>query len=226
MPVLHRYLGNPVLTGIGRLFFSSPIRDFHCGLRGFNKASIQALDLRTSGMEFASEMVVKGTLRHLRITEVPTTLSPDVRSRPPHLRSWSDGWRHLFFLLMYAPRWLFLYPGLALIALGITMMLAMLPGPLRFGSVVFDVHTILVAMAAILVGSQTITFFLLAKRFAINERLLPDDSKFRAFRNLVSLERAVAAGLAMIAVGVDDKSFPPLQPRPSKIRAVSFGLRP
>ncbi len=202
MPALHRYLGNPVLTRIGRIFFKSPIRDFHCGLRGFDKAAIEALDLRTTGMEFASEMVVKATLGGLRIAEVPTTLSPDGRSRRPHLRSWRDGWRHLRFLLMYAPRWLFLYPGLALAGFGAAIMAAVLPGPLRLGSVVFDVHTLLVAMAAILVGSQTVIFFLLAKRFAVNEGLLPDSRGFRLYQRLVSLERAVAAGLAMMLFGL------------------------
>ncbi len=117
MPPLHRYLGNPVLTGIGRLFFKSPSGDFHCGLRGFSKQAIDRLELQTTGMEFASEMVVKATLHGLRIAEVPTTLSPDGRSRPPHLRSWRDGWRHLRFLLIFSPRWLFLYPGLCMISL-------------------------------------------------------------------------------------------------------------
>ena len=119
MPPLHRYLGNPVLTGIGRLFFGCPAGDFHCGLRGFSKAAIDRLNLQTTGMEFASEMVVKGSLQGLRITEVPTTLSPDGRSRPPHLRSWRDGWRHLRFMLVYSPRWLFLYPGLLLMLVGL-----------------------------------------------------------------------------------------------------------
>ena len=133
MPLLHRYLGNPVLTAIGRLFFHSPCHDFHCGLRGFNRAAIVKLDLRTTGMEFASEMVVKATLNRLRIAEVPTTLAPDGRERPPHLRSWRDGWRRLRFLLMYSPRWLFLYPGLLLMALGTVVGLWLLPGPRRIG---------------------------------------------------------------------------------------------
>ena len=130
MPPLHRYLGNPVLTGIGRLFFRSPAGDFHCGLRGFRRDAILGLGLQTTGMEFASEMVVKSTLMGLRIAEVPTTLSPDGRSRPPHLRSWRDGWRHLRFLLLYSPRWLFLYPGAVLMLLGLVsgaLLLAVLP---------------------------------------------------------------------------------------------------
>jgi glycosyltransferase involved in cell wall biosynthesis len=129
MPPLHRYLGNPVLTWIGRLFFASPCQDFHCGLRGFRKDAIESLGLRTTGMEFASEMVVKATLYHLKIAEVPTVLSPDGRSRPPHLRSWRDGWRHLRFLLLYSPRWLFLYPGLLLMLVGFGSTLLLLSGP-------------------------------------------------------------------------------------------------
>src|SRR5438270_11349960 len=130
MPPLHRYLGNPVLSAIGRIFFGIPVRDFHCGLRAFRRDSILGLNLRTTGMEFASEMVVKSSLAGLRMTEVPTTLSPDGRSRPPHLRSWRDGWRHLRFLLLYSPRWLFFYPGLILFAVGFVLSALLIPGPL------------------------------------------------------------------------------------------------
>ena len=171
MPPLHYYLGNPVLTGIGRLLFGSPCRDFHCGLRGYAKASIEALELRTLGMEFASEMVVRATLQGLRIAEVPTTLKKDGRSRPPHLRSWRDGWRHLRFLLMYSPRWLFLYPGLALLAVGLLLTALVLPGPLALGFATLDVHTLVLAAAATLLGTQTVTFAWLTKLFAINEGL-------------------------------------------------------
>ena len=202
MPPLHKYLGNPVLSGIGRLFFTSSIRDFHCGLRGFRKDSIDKLGLRTTGMEFASEMVVKSRLAQLRITEVPTTLAKDGRSRPPHLRSWRDGWRHLRFLLMYAPRWLFLYPGLFLIGFGSFAVVLVLPGPLRIGSVVFDVHTLLVGTTALLVGAEILIFFLLAKQYAINVGLLPEGENFRRYRNLVTLERAVFVGAVMTVLGV------------------------
>ena len=140
MPPLHRYLGNPVLTGIGRLFFKSPVGDFHCGLRAFRKDAIEGLGLRTLGMEFASEMVVKATAFGLRVTEIPTTLSPDGRDRAPHLRTWRDGWRHLRFLLLYSPRWLFLYPGLALFVLGSVVSALLLPGPRMIGRVGFDVR--------------------------------------------------------------------------------------
>ena len=131
MPGLHKYLGNPVLSGIGRLFFKSPIGDFHCGLRGFHRNAIAALGLESPGMEFASEMVVKATLRHKAIAEVPTTLSPDGRSRPPHLRSWRDGWRHLRFLMLFCPKWLFFYPGLVLLAAGLASMVWLVPQPRR-----------------------------------------------------------------------------------------------
>jgi hypothetical protein len=202
MPPLHRYLGNPVLSTVGRVFFSSSIGDFHCGLRAFNKSSIERLDLRTTGMEFASEMVVKATLAELKIAEVPTTLSPDGRSRPPHLRSWRDGWRHLRFLLMYAPRWLFLYPGLGLIALGLLVFGSVLPGPLHIGSVVFDIHTLVVGMAAIVVGAQVLTFFVLAKQYAIGAGLLQIGPNFEAFRRAASLERGVTAGLVLTVLGI------------------------
>jgi glycosyltransferase involved in cell wall biosynthesis len=202
MPPLHRYLGNPVLSGLGRLFFSSPIKDFHCGLRGFRKDSIEALGLRTMGMEFASEMVVRATLAESRVAEVPTTLSKDGRSRPPHLRSWRDGWRHLRFLLMYAPRWLFLYPGLFLMLLGFLAVAVVLPGPLRVGSIIFDVHTLLVGTAAILVGSEILLFFILAKQYAINAGLLPEGPNFRFFRRVTTLEKAVSVGGVLVVTGL------------------------
>jgi hypothetical protein len=202
MPPLHRYLGNPVLSGLGRLFFGGGVGDFHCGLRGFGRTAIGALELRTDGMEFASEMVVKAKLGGMRVTEVPTVLVPDGRGRPSHLRSWRDGWRHLRFLLMYTPEWLFLYPGLFLIAWGLAVMVAVLPGPIRIGSVVFDVHTLVVATGAILVGTQTVASFLLAKRFATNEGLLPETRGSRALREAVSLERAVAVGAACTVAGL------------------------
>lgn len=173
MPPLHRYLGNPVLSFIGRIFFNSPVRDFHCGLRGFRRQSILALDLRTSGMEFASEMVVKATLHGLRITEVPTVLSPDGRSRQPHLRSWRDGWRHLRFLLIYSPSWLFLYPGLGVLLLGCLGLAALLTGPVVINGTTFDVHTMLISSLMILLGVQLVSFAVLAREYAVAHRLLP-----------------------------------------------------
>ncbi len=202
MPPLHRYLGNPVLSGLGRAFFPTSIGDFHCGLRGFNKASIDGLNLRTTGMEFASEMVVKATLAHLRITEVPTTLSPDGRSRPPHLRSWRDGWRHLRFLLLFAPRSLFMYPGLALCALGLLTLGLVLPGPLHMGSVVFDVHTLIIGMCALVVGSQILVFFLLAKQHAIDAGVLPSGRNYETFRRNVRLEYALVVAGVLVLIGL------------------------
>jgi hypothetical protein len=201
MPPLHRYLGNPVLSGIGRLFFSIKVGDFHCGLRGFKRSAILTLDLRTTGMEFASEMVVKASLRGLRITEVPTVLHPDGRTRPPHLRSWRDGWRHLRFLLMYSPRWLFFYPGIALVALGMMGMMLLLPGPLTVGAVTFDIHTLLLSGTAIILGTQAIAFAILAKQFAINTGLLPLSARFSLVLERHSLEILVGGGILLVLFG-------------------------
>jgi hypothetical protein len=202
MPPLHQYLGNPVLTGIGRLFFHSPVGDFHCGLRGFRKSSVLQMDLRTTGMEFASEMVVKATLMHMRIAEVPTTLSPDGRSRPPHLRSWRDGWRHLRFLLLYSPRWLFLYPGLLLILLGVGVGAWLLPGPRTIGRATLDVHTLFYAVLAILLGFQGVTFAAFTKIFAISEGLLPEDPQLTKIFRFLTLEVGLAIGGALVLCGL------------------------
>ena len=177
MPFLHRYLGNPVLSLIGRLFFHTHVKDFHCGLRGFDRARMQALDLRTSGMEFASEMVVASALNNYRIAEVAISLKKDGRSRPPHLQTWRDGWRHLQFLLIYSPRWLFVYPGAAILLFGLMVSGLLLPGPLRISQqVVLDIHTLIIASMAILVGVQCIGFGLVARRFAASYQLLPDSA--------------------------------------------------
>ena len=175
MPALHRYLGNPILTAVGRLFFGNCCGDFHCGLRGFRKDAVTRMELQTTGMEFASEMVVKASLLGMRITEVPTSLSPDGRSRRPHLRTWSDGWRHLRFLFLYSPRWLFLYPGLLLMVAGLSVGLWILPRPREVAGVSFDVHTLLYAALAIFIGYQSVAFAFFTKLFAINEGLLPRD---------------------------------------------------
>jgi glycosyltransferase involved in cell wall biosynthesis len=202
MPPLHRYLGNPVLSGVGRLFFKCPVGDFHCGLRGFRRDAVLALGLQTTGMEFASEMVVKATLAKQRIAEVPTTLSPDGRSRAPHLRSWRDGWRHLRFLLLYSPRWLFLYPGAALMALGLAAGLWLMPGPRQALGVTFDVHTLLYASAAVLIGFQSVLFAVFTKIFAVNEGLLPENEALTRLFRYVTLETGVGVGLLLIAGGL------------------------
>ncbi|MDR0344977.1 MAG: glycosyltransferase family 2 protein [Nocardiopsaceae bacterium] len=202
MPPLHRYLGNPVLSFTGRLFFRSRIGDFHCGLRGFRRSSLLALGLQASGMEFASEMVVKATLAGQRIAEVPTTLSPDGRSRPPHLRSWRDGWRHLRFLLMFSPRWLFLYPGLALLALGLAIGIAVSPAPLRLGTVTFDVDTLAVAAAMIVIGFQSVLFALFTQVYASAEGFLPAVDRVRRLLRSWSLERGLLIGILLALAGI------------------------
>ena len=193
MPFLHRYLGNPVLTGIGKLLFASPCNDFHCGLRGFRKDSISDLDLQTTGMEFASEMVVKATLHKMQIAEVPTTLSPDGRSRPPHLNTWRDGWRHLRFLLMYSPRWLFFYPGIFLILMGFLATLSLLPSP--------KVHSLLYSSTAMTIGFQVVMFALFTKVFGISEGLLPEDRRLNKLFNFLNLETGLIAGVLLLLMG-------------------------
>jgi len=202
MPPLHRYLGNPVLSAIGRLLFHSPVGDFHCGMRGFRKSAYEQMDLRTTGMEFASEMIVKATLLKMKIAEVPTTLSPDGRSRPPHLRTWHDGWRHLRFLLLYSPRWLFLYPGMFLIFFGLAATLWLLPGPRQIGHVVFDVHTLLYTLMSILLGFQAVAFATFTKVFAISEGLLPEDPRLTRMFRYVTLELGLFVGIILVLLGV------------------------
>ena len=199
MPLLHRYLGNPVLSWAGRLFFHLDVGDFHCGLRGFNRERVSALHLRTTGMEFASEMVVRAALSDYRIDEVPTTLSKDGRSRPPHLRTWQDGWRHLSFLLIYSPQWLFFFPGLFLLALGIFAAFALLPGAVKVGNVAFDIHTFTVACIAVLVGTQAMSFGAVAFRFATIHKLLPPSRRFSSILTALTLDRLLI-GSAVLAL--------------------------
>jgi glycosyltransferase involved in cell wall biosynthesis len=222
MPPLHKFLGNPVLSGIGRLLFRSPCGDFHCGLRGFRKDAVTKLDLRTTGMEFASEMVVKATLHKMQIAEVPTVLYPDGRSRPPHLRSWRDGWRHLRFLLIYSPRWLFLYPGVLLMLLGLLITLWLLPGSRTIGDVTFDVHTLLYSSIFIILGFQAIVFAVFTKVFAITEGLLPPDPRLDRVFRIINLEVGLAMGGLLVIIGLlgsfyalgrwGAQSFGPLNP--------------
>jgi len=202
MPVLHRYLGNPLLTAIGRLFFRSPSRDFHCGIRAFRRDSYDRMDIRSTGMEFASEMVVKASLLQMKVSEVPTTLSPDGRSHPPHLRTWHDGWRHLRFLLMYSPRWLFLYPGIASIIIGLATCIWLMPGPQRIGTVVFDFHTLAYGFGAILVGFQLLAFAVFTKVLAITEGLLPEDPRLNRMFEYIKLETGLLLGALLVALGI------------------------
>jgi glycosyltransferase involved in cell wall biosynthesis len=202
MPALHRYLGNPVLSFVGRLFFRSRIGDFHCGLRAFRRDSILRLGLQTGGMEFASEMVVKATLAKYDIREVPTTLSPDGRSRPPHLRSWRDGWRHLRFLMLYSPRWLFLIPGLILMSIGLLGGIALAAGPVRVGEIAFDVDTLVGAAAMLVIGFQAVLFALLTKVYAMEEGFLPHDRRVQRLIDSWSLERGLVIGGLLALAGL------------------------
>lgn len=202
MPALHRYLGNPVLSFLGRLLFRAPIGDFHCGLRGFSREAMLRLGLNTPGMEFASEQIVKAALNDLRIAEVPTTLSPDGRSRPPHLRTWRDGWRHLRFLLIHRPRWLFLYPGTGLTAFGIALIAWLIPGPREFAGVVFDIHTMLYAAVAAVAGFQAVNFAVMANDFAVSTGVLPQDPLLTRLGKRISLEVGLAFGVTLLAVGI------------------------
>lgn len=194
MPALHRYLGNPVLSRLGRLLFRVPIRDFHCGMRGFRRERMLALGLRTSGMEFASEMVVRSALNKLRIVEVPTTLRPDGRSRAPHLRTWRDGWRHLRFLLAFSPRWLFLYPALGLVVLGLLAAVSLAFGPVRIGDVAFDVQTMLAAATALIVGVQMAGVALVSRAYAVHLDLLPTSAPLEKMLDRVTLEWGLVIG--------------------------------
>lgn len=201
MPFLNRYLGNPVLSGLGRLFFKTGVSDFHCGIRGFIKEAVQKMDLQTTGMEFASEMVVKASLMKMRVTEVPTTLSPDGRGRPPHLRRWRDGWRHLRFMLLYSPRWLFLYPGLFLMGIGLIICAFLWGGPKKIGNTEFDVHTLLYGALAVILGYQTVLFAVFTKVFAIAEGLLPPDERLTRLFKYVKLETGLTVGTIMTIFG-------------------------
>ncbi len=202
MPALHRYLGNPVLSFVGRLFFRSQIGDFHCGLRGFGRDAVLALGLQATGMEFASEMVVKATLAGQHITEVPTTLAKDGRSRPPHLRSWRDGWRHLRFLLLFSPRWLFFLPGLVLLVAGLAIGAAVVPRPIKIGAVTFDVDTLVVASAMVVIGFQSVLFWLFTQVYAGSEGFLPEEPRVQRLLEKLSLERGLLLGAAIGAAGL------------------------
>jgi len=221
MPPLHRYFGNPVSSAIGRiLFWNPPCRDLHCGLRGFSKAAAMRLDLRTNGFEFSSELIVKAVINRMRITEVPTVLSPDGRSRPPHLRSWRDGWRHLRFRLLFSPRWLFFYPGVMLMVVGLVVGAWLLGGERTIGHVTLNVHTLLYAAMAVLLGFQAIEYATFTKIYAISEGLLPEDRRLNWLLRYATLEAGLVAGGILMLMGLGgtiyafgiwgDKSFGPL----------------
>jgi len=223
MPPLHRYFGNPILSFVGRLFFGARVGDFHCGLRGFERDAVMALSLKTQGMEFASELIVKAALAGWRVAEVPTALHPDGRGRPPHLRSWRDGWRHLRFLLLFSPRWLFLYPGLILGILGTVLTAILYFAPLRVFGAGLDIHSMLYASAAALLGMQLCLFALFARISARNAGLLPRQPALERFLKVLTLERGLLTGLLLALGGFAwsaaafwqwrEAGFGPLDPR-------------
>ena len=202
MPWKNRWIGNPILSFIGRLFFKCPAHDFHCGLRGFTRAAFEKMDLKTTGMEFASEMVIKSTFKRLQIAEVPVTLHPDGRSRPPHLKPWRDGWRHLRFMLLFSPRWLFLFPGIFVSAVGAILAVGLSLKDIKIAGVTFDVGTLAVASMMIIAGFQLVAFAFFTKVFAIAEGLLPDDPEFSSAFKFFTLEKGIAFGLLVLLTGM------------------------
>jgi len=201
MPWLHKYLGNPVLSGILNLFFRSGVGDAHCGMRGFTKDAYMRMDLRTTGMEFASEFVIKAAKMRLKMTEIPITLWPDRRGRPPHLRSFPDGWRHLRFMLLYAPNWLFLAPGALLAVVGTALVFWLLPGPRRVGGVEFDIHTMFFGMIFVLLGVQILSIGFFAKVFSLSERFAPAERSLEGLLSRVTLETGLILGAVLAVAG-------------------------
>jgi glycosyltransferase involved in cell wall biosynthesis len=202
MPWKNRWIGNPILTFIGRLFFKCPAHDFHCGLRGYTRDAFEALDLQTTGMEFASEMVIKATLKKFKITEVPVTLSADGRSRPPHLKPWRDGWRHLRFMLLFSPRWLFLVPGIVLFVIGADISAALCATNVQIGIVRLNVGTLAVSCMTAIVGFQLVAFAFFTKVFAIAEGLLPEDPRLTRLLRFFTLEKGILVSLSVFLLGV------------------------
>ena len=201
MPWKHRWIGNPALTFIGRLLFRCPAHDFHCGLRALSKEAFLKLDLRTTGMEFASEMVIKASLRGLRIEEVPITLHKDGRSRPPHLRSWRDGWRHLRFMLLFSPRWLLLYPGLLMLLAGGGFFARLMIGPIAVKGVNFDLNTLEMASLLVQFGYQMVLLAGFVRIFAYTRGFLPPNHILSRAFSFFTLEKGLLSGLAILLVG-------------------------
>ncbi len=202
MPFLHKYLGNPVLSFIGKLFFKIKIGDFHCGLRGFNTQKVRSLNLGTTGMEFASEMIVKSRFAGLKMVEVPTILYPDGRSRPPHLKTWRDGWRHLVFLLIYSPRWLFLYPGLLMLSVFSLVFIVLQLHPIIIKGIYFDIHSLIVVGFGIIASFQMILFAILSKVFSTNYGLIPEKKNYQIWYKYFNLERGIVAGSVLMLFGI------------------------
>lgn len=201
MPFLHKYLGNPVLSFLGRLFFKIEIGDFHCGLRGFSKKAYNTMSLKTTGMEFASEMIVKSKLNNLAIVEVPTILYPDGRTRKPHLKTWSDGWRHLRFLLLYSPNWLFLLPGILMMIVGLFASILLIVEPVTIKGVMFDIHTLMYSSSLVLIGFQFLVFYAMTKIFAVQNGLLPKSIRYDKLFKYINLEKGLIIGTLLMIVG-------------------------
>jgi hypothetical protein len=222
MPWKNRHIGNPLLSFVGRLFFRTGIGDFHCGLRAFSADAYRRMDLRTTGMELASEMIIKSVLFGLRVEEVPTVLRKDGRNRPPHLRPWRDGWRHLRFMLLFSPRWLFWYPGILLMMVGMVLGAALVQGPLPLGRITLDVHTLLFAAVAVLIGFQAASFAVLSKFFAIRAGLRLPEARFEDWFRHLTLESGLLVGSVLVVAGLGlsvgavriwgGHGFGPLQP--------------
>jgi hypothetical protein len=202
MPWKNRYIGNPVLSGLGRLLFGTPIRDFHCGIRAFSRAAFARMDLRTTGMEFATEMVIKATLLGMNVVEVPTTLAKDGRSRPPHLRPWRDGWRHLRFMLLFSPNWVFLYPGLALMTIGLVCGGTLIANPVTFHGLRFSLGTLIYCVTMVEVGFQAAWFALLAQAYVVQAGLMPVKGRLRLVDRVVTLERGILSGTLLVMLGM------------------------
>lgn len=201
MPPLHRYLGNPVLSFIGRVLYKSKIKDFHCGLRGYNRESILKLNLHTLGMEYASEMVVQATLHNLKITEVPTTLKKDGRDKPPHLRSWSDGWRHLTFLFMHCPKWLFLFPGLLLFIIGFIFSALILSSPIIIKNIEFDVNTLIYTSISTIIGFQLILYYIITIKYAEKTKFIPSTNMSKKLIK-ITMNKGILIGAILVLIGI------------------------
>lgn len=202
MPFLHRYLGNPGLSLMGRVFFGSRCGDFQCGLRGFSREEILGLELQTPGMEFSTEMVVKAAFKKLKVAEVPTTLSPDGRGRPPHLRTWRDGWRYLRFMLLFSPRWLFLFPGAVLLVLGLIGMVTLSLEQVVAGKVTFGIHTLFYSAVSMVIGFQCVLFWLFARMYIMREGIVPQDRMFRRIVGVSTLELGLVISAVLILIGI------------------------
>jgi hypothetical protein len=224
MPWHHKYIGNPILSFVGQLFFHTPAKDFHCGLRGFTKAAIEEMNLQTTGMELASEIVIKASILGMRVCEVPTTLSPDGRDRAPHLRSFCDGWRHLRFLLIYSPRWLFFYPGLILVIVGLLLSILLSAGPVYLPFRLVDFHSFIVAGTLVILGLNILSFYAITHVYAFYAGLLPQPPSFYPLFKYLNLEKGLLVGFIFFIIGVGIILFAAsLSQLPGGFETIGFG---